>query len=150
MSASIPAVPRPAQPHVPGRWRAAAAATGLLRPDGSVASTIFAEMTNLALRTGAINLGQGFPDVDGPHAIKEAAIRAIENGHNQYPPGTGIPVLREAVADHQRRHYGLDLDPDTEVLVTTGATEALAATILALAGPGDEVVTLEPFYDSHA
>jgi len=150
MSASTPAVPRPALPQVPGRWRAAAAATGLLRPDGSVASTIFAEMTNLALRTGAINLGQGFPDVDGPHAIKDAAIRAIENGHNQYAPGTGIPVLREAVADHQRRHYGLDVDPDTEVLVTTGATEALAATILALAGPGDEVVTLEPFYDSHA
>ncbi|MHA7134027.1 pyridoxal phosphate-dependent aminotransferase [Oerskovia turbata] len=144
------AASRSATPQVPGRWRAAAAATGLLRPDGSVASTIFAEMTALAARTGAINLGQGFPDVDGPHAIKQAAIRAIEDGHNQYPPGAGIPELRRAVADHQRRHYGLAVDPDTEVLVTTGATEALAATVLALAGPGDEVVTLEPFYDSHA
>jgi N-succinyldiaminopimelate aminotransferase len=155
MSTPHPAAPNPPQhprpsPQVPGRWRAAAAATGLLRADGTVASTIFAEMTNLAARTGAINLGQGFPDVDGPHAIKQAAIRAIEDGHNQYPPGTGIPELRRAVADHQRRHYGLDLDPNTEVLVTTGATEALAATVLALAGPDDEVVTLEPFYDSHA
>lgn len=133
-----------------GRWQDAARATGLLRPDGTVASTIFAEMTALAARTGALNLGQGFPDADGPEYIKAAAIAAISNGHNQYPPGTGILELRQAVARHQHRHYGLDVDPDTEVLITTGATEALAATILALAGPGDEVVTLEPFYDSHA
>ncbi len=123
---------------------------GLLGSDGAVAATIFAEMTALAQRTGAINLGQGFPDVDGPLAVKHAAVRAIEDGHNQYPPGPGILALRNAVASHQFRHYGLDPDPETEVLVTTGATEALAATILALAGPGDDVVTLEPFYDSHA
>src|SRR6478609_2670771 len=134
----------------PGRWQDAARATGLLGPDGTVAATIFAEMTELARRTGAINLGQGFPDVDGPADVKHAAQRAIEDGHNQYPPGPGILELREAVASHQFRHYGLDPDPETEVLVTTGATEALAATILALAGPGDDVVTLEPFYDSHA
>ncbi|WP_265520948.1 pyridoxal phosphate-dependent aminotransferase [Oerskovia flava] len=137
-------------PSPTGRWRDAARAAGLLRADGTVAATIFAEMTALATRTGAINLGQGFPDVDGPHAIRQAAIRAIEAGHNQYPPGPGIRALRQAIADHQHRRYGLDVDPDTEVLVSTGATEALAATILALADPGDEVVTLEPFYDSYA
>ena len=133
-----------------GRWLDVARATGLLSDDGAVAQTIFAEMTVLANRTGAINLGQGFPDVDGPGAIKEAAKAAIDAGRNQYAPGDGVPELRRAVADHQRRRYGLDVDPDTEVLVTTGATEALTASILALAGPGDEVVTLEPFYDSHA
>ncbi|MBD8078052.1 pyridoxal phosphate-dependent aminotransferase [Cellulosimicrobium arenosum] len=134
----------------PGRWQAAARAAGLLRPDGTVAATIFAEMTDLARRTGAINLGQGAPDVDGPATVKHAAQRAIAEGHNQYPPGPGVLELRNAISDHQYRHYGLDADPDTEVLVTTGATEALAATILALAGPGDDVVTLEPFYDSYA
>lgn len=133
-----------------GRWRDVARATGLLSPDGAVAPTIFAEMSALAVRTGSINLGQGFPDVDGPDYIKGAAKQAIDDGHNQYPPGDGIPELRRAVAEHQRRHYGLLVDPDTEVLVTTGATEALTASILALAGPGDEVMTLEPFYDSHA
>lgn len=132
------------------RWQAAARATGLLAPDGTVAATIFAEMSALAARTGAINLGQGFPDVDGPEYIKEAAIAAIREGRNQYPPGDGIPELRHAVAEHQLRHYGLDVDPNTEVLVTTGATEALAAAILALVSPGDEVITLEPFYDAHA
>src|SRR5918997_3824887 len=133
-----------------GRWRDVARATGLLSAGGTVAPTIFAEMSALALRTGSINLGQGFPDVDGPDYIKAAAKQAIDEGRNQYPPGDGIPELRRAIADHQRRHYGLDVDPDTEVLVTTGATEALAASILALAGTGDEVMTLEPFYDSHA
>ncbi len=137
-------------PLPPGRWQDAARATGLLSPDGTVASTIFAEMTDLARRTGAVNLGQGFPDVDGPATVKHAAQRAIEDGHNQYPPGPGILALRNAIADHQFRHYGLDPDPETEVLVTTGATEAIVATLLALAGPGDDVVTLEPFYDSHA
>nr|BFF18316.1 pyridoxal phosphate-dependent aminotransferase [Promicromonospora thailandica] len=112
--------------------------------------TIFAEMSALAVRTGAINLGQGFPDVDGPEYVKQAAVRAIEEGRNQYAPGDGVPELRRAVAAHQKRHYGLDVDPDTEVLVTTGATEALTASILALTRPGDEVLTLEPFYDSHA
>ncbi|WP_286219329.1 pyridoxal phosphate-dependent aminotransferase [Paraoerskovia sediminicola] len=132
------------------RWQAVAHATGLQRADGTVGQTIFAEMTVLANRTGAINLGQGYPDVDGPDAIRELAVDAIRAGHNQYAPGDGIPALRTAIADHQRRRYGLTVDPDSEVLVTTGATEAIAVTLLALAGPGDEVVTLEPFYDSHA
>ncbi|WP_275002702.1 aminotransferase class I/II-fold pyridoxal phosphate-dependent enzyme [Promicromonospora iranensis] len=140
--------------HSPGRgrdrWQDTASAAGLLAEDGTVAATIFAEMSALAVRTGAINLGQGFPDVDGPEYVKQAAIRAIEEGRNQYAPGDGVPELRTAIADHQKRHYGLDVDPGTEVLVTTGATEALAASILALTRPGDEVLTLEPFYDSHA
>ncbi|MFD5873910.1 pyridoxal phosphate-dependent aminotransferase [Streptomyces sp. NPDC060322] len=114
-------------------------------------TTIFAEMSALAVRTGSINLGQGFPDTDGPEEIREAAVRALRAGHgNQYPPGPGIPELRSAVADHQRRHYGLEYDPDAEVLVTTGATEAVAASLLALLEPGDEVVALEPYYDSYA
>ena len=113
-------------------------------------STIFAEMSALAVRTGAINLGQGFPDTDGPASLLEDAVAAIRSGANQYPPGPGVPELRRAVADHQRRFYGLTVDPDTEVLVTAGATEAIAATILALTGPGDEVVTFEPYYDSYA
>jgi N-succinyldiaminopimelate aminotransferase len=112
--------------------------------------TIFAEMSALATRTGAINLGQGFPDADGPSEVADAAVAAIRAGHNQYPPGIGIPELRRAVADHQRRFYGIDLDPDTEVLITAGATEAIAAAILSLCGPGDEVVTFEPYYDSYA
>ncbi|RGE24180.1 pyridoxal phosphate-dependent aminotransferase [Leucobacter sp. wl10] len=132
------------------RWRAAAEAAGLVSPDGSTRPTIFAEMTALALRTGAANLGQGFPDADGPQWIREAAVRAIREGANQYAPGRGIPELRSAVAEHQRRHYGLDPDPEREVLVTAGATEGIAAAVLALTGPGDEVVTLEPFYDSYA
>jgi N-succinyldiaminopimelate aminotransferase len=113
-------------------------------------TTIFAEMSALATRTGAINLGQGFPDTDGPREIVEAAVEAMRSGQNQYPPGPGIPALREAVATHQRRFYGIELDPDGEVLVTTGATEAIAAALLALCEPGDEVVTFEPYYDSYA
>ncbi|NEE03882.1 pyridoxal phosphate-dependent aminotransferase [Phytoactinopolyspora halotolerans] len=113
-------------------------------------STIFAEMSALAVRTGAINLGQGFPDTDGPQLILDAASEAIHGGANQYPPGPGIPALRVAVAEHQKRFYSLDLDPDTEILITAGATEAIAATILALCEPGDEVVTFEPYYDSYA
>lgn len=112
--------------------------------------TIFAEMSALAVRTGAVNLGQGFPDVDGPESVKRAAVEAITAGVNQYPPGPGIPELRLAIAEHQQRHYGLAPDPDTEVLVTTGATEAIASALLALTEPGDEVLTLEPFYDSYA
>ncbi|MGW8062311.1 pyridoxal phosphate-dependent aminotransferase [Streptomyces ziwulingensis] len=114
-------------------------------------TTIFAEMSALAQSTGAINLGQGFPDTDGPEEVREAAVRALRDGRgNQYPPGPGVPELRTAVAAHQRRRYGLAHDPDTEVLVTAGATEAIAASLLALLEPGDEVVALEPYYDSYA
>ncbi|MGA4997470.1 pyridoxal phosphate-dependent aminotransferase [Streptomyces arboris] len=114
-------------------------------------TTIFAEMSALAARTGSINLGQGFPDTDGPEEIREAAVRALRAGHgNQYPPGPGIPELRTAVADHQKRFYGLTWSPDTEVLVTAGATEAIAASLLALVEPGDEVIAFEPYYDSYA
>jgi N-succinyldiaminopimelate aminotransferase len=114
-------------------------------------TTIFAEMSALAVATGSVNLGQGFPDTDGPHEIAQAAADAILGGRgNQYPPGPGIPELRQAVAGHQRRWYGLDVDPDTEVLVTAGATEAIAAALLALIEPGDEVIAFEPYYDSYA
>ncbi|MET7605085.1 pyridoxal phosphate-dependent aminotransferase [Streptomyces avermitilis] len=114
-------------------------------------TTIFAEMSALALSTGAINLGQGFPDTDGPEEIREAAVRALRDGRgNQYPPGPGVPELRTAIAAHQQRRYGLAYDPDTEVLVTAGATEAIAATLLALLEPGDEVIAFEPYYDSYA
>lgn len=114
-------------------------------------TTIFAEMSALAVRTGAINLGQGFPDTDGPEEIREAAVRALRDGRgNQYPPGPGVPELRNAVAAHQRERYGLTYDPDTEVLVTAGATEAIAAALIALVEPGDEVIALEPYYDSYA
>jgi N-succinyldiaminopimelate aminotransferase len=122
----------------------------LLSADGVLRPTIFAEMSALAMSTGAINLGQGFPDEDGPAEVLQAARDAIASGANQYPPGLGIPDLRLAIAEHQQRFYRLRVDPDTEVLVTAGATEAIAATILALCEPGDEVVTLEPFYDSYA
>ncbi len=113
-------------------------------------TTIFAEMSALAERTGAINLGQGFPDTDGPEEVLEAAVEALRGGHNQYPPGPGIPALRAAIAAHQQRFHGIEVDPDGEVLVTTGATEAIAAALLALCEPGDEVVTFEPYYDSYA
>ena len=141
--------PTPRQP-VPGPWREVARQSHLLAADGSVAPTIFAEMSGLAGRTGAINLGQGFPDTDGPAPVLAAAVEAIRGGRNQYPPGRGIPELRAAIAGHQRRFYGLDVDPDTQVLVTAGATEAITATIMALAGPGDEVIVLEPYFDSYA
>ncbi|MDV7218268.1 pyridoxal phosphate-dependent aminotransferase [Streptomyces prunicolor] len=114
-------------------------------------TTIFAEMSALALKTGSINLGQGFPDTDGPEEIREAAVRALRDGRgNQYPPGPGVPELRTAIAAHQERRYGLSYDPDAEVLVTAGATEAIAAALLALVEPGDEVIALEPYYDSYA
>ena len=112
-------------------------------------STIFAEMSALAVRTGALNLGQGFPDYDGPREVLDEAIAAINRGENQYPPGIGVPSLRQAIAEHQQRFYGLDYEPDTEILVTVGATEALAAAILGLCEVGDEVVVLEPTYDSY-
>ncbi len=114
-------------------------------------TTIFAEMSALALTTGSVNLGQGFPDTDGPAEIAAAAAAAIMEGRgNQYPPGPGIPELRQAVAAHQKRFYGLDVDPATEVLVTAGATEAVAAALIALMEPGDEAIAFEPYYDSYA
>ncbi|MGL5865083.1 MAG: pyridoxal phosphate-dependent aminotransferase [Dermatophilaceae bacterium] len=113
-------------------------------------TTIFATVSALAAEHGAINLGQGFPDTDGPAEVLDAAVAAIRGGRNQYPPGAGVPELLDAVARHQRRFYGLEVDPAREVLVTVGATEAIAATVLALVRPGDEVVTFEPYYDSYA
>lgn len=112
-------------------------------------TTIFAEMSALALATNSINLGQGFPDTDGPEEVKAAAIAAINAGHNQYPPGRGIPALLEAISNHQSRFYGLQYDPASEILVTAGATEAITAAVLALCEPGDEVLLFEPYYDSY-
>jgi N-succinyldiaminopimelate aminotransferase len=111
--------------------------------------TIFSEMSALAVRTGSVNLGQGFPDVDGPPAVIARAVEALQGGQNQYAPGTGVPALREAVVRHQARHYGLDLDPERQVCVTTGCTEGVAAALLGLVDEGDEVVVLEPYYDSY-
>ncbi|MYS79578.1 pyridoxal phosphate-dependent aminotransferase [Embleya scabrispora] len=122
----------------------------LARHLDGLGTTIFAEMSALARTTGAINLGQGFPDTDGPAEVLEVAVAAMRDGANQYPPGDGIPDLRLAVAEHRQRFYGQTFDPDSEVLITTGATEAIAAALLALLEPGDEVVALEPFYDSYA
>src|SRR5437879_4747468 len=112
-------------------------------------STIFAEMTALAVRTEAINLGQGFPDTDGPPGMLAAAKDALYGGANQYPPGPGRPELLAAVARHRTR-YGMEYDPRTEVLVTAGATEAITATLLALTDAGDEVIVIEPYYDSYS
>lgn len=139
-----------------GPWTRASRATGLLSDPGgphparTARPTVFARISALAAQHDAANLGQGFPDTDPPPLVAEAAIEAIRAGRNQYPPGAGEAVLREAVAEHQQRCYGLGWDPHFEVLVTTGATEALAATVLALVEPGDEVITLEPFYDQYA
>lgn len=113
-------------------------------------TTIFAQMSALAVETGSVNLGQGFPDTDGPAEILQAAVRSINSGHNQYPPGPGVLPLREAISEHQRAYYGLEYDPNGEVLVTAGATEAITAAILALCEPGDEVIAFEPTYDSYA
>jgi len=111
--------------------------------------TIFTQMSALAVRTRSVNLGQGFPDVDGPPEVIARAVQALESGHNQYAPGPGVPELRQAVARHQQRHYGIELDPDSQVLVTTGCTEAIASALLGLVDPGDGVVVLEPYYDSY-
>lgn len=113
-------------------------------------TTIFTEMSALAVEHDAINLGQGFPDTDGPCEILDAACAAIQGGRNQYPPGPGYPELLVAITAHQQRFYGLDLNPRSQILVTVGATEAIAMTMLALVQPGDEVVTFEPYYDSYA
>jgi N-succinyldiaminopimelate aminotransferase len=112
--------------------------------------SIFAEMTGLALSTGSLNLGQGFPDYDGPKDVLDAAIDAIRSGHNQYPPSSGIPALRQAISAHEKAYYGLDYDPDSEIVATTGATEGLAAGLLALTEPGDEVIVFEPYFDVYA
>ncbi len=112
-------------------------------------TTVFAEMSALAEQTGALNLGQGFPDRDGPAEVADAAVAAIRAGRNQYPPGPGIFELRQAIASHQKRFYGLEYDPDGEILVTAGATEAITAAVLALCDAGDEVIVFEPFYDSY-
>ena len=112
-------------------------------------TTIFARMSALAAETGAINLGQGFPDTDGPPEVLEAAVAAIRSGQNQYPPGLGIADLREAVAEHQQRFWGMTVDPDTEVLITAGATEALAGSLLGILEDGDEVIVFEPMFDSY-
>ncbi|HXW80889.1 MAG TPA: pyridoxal phosphate-dependent aminotransferase [Acidimicrobiales bacterium] len=113
-------------------------------------TTIFAEMSALAVATGAVNLGQGFPEGPGPELLRKVAVAAIEEGDNQYPPGAGVRDLLEAVAEHQQAEYGLAYDPGTEVLVTAGATEAVAAAVLGLCEPGDEVLMLDPSYDSYA
>lgn len=118
-----------------------------LRP---YASTIFAEMSALAARVGAVNLGQGFPDEDGPAPMLTAAQQAIADGVNQYPPGPGIPALRHAIAAQRKRHYSIDYDPDTEVLVTVGGTEAIASAVIGLVEPGSDVLIIAPFYDSYS
>jgi N-succinyldiaminopimelate aminotransferase len=118
-----------------------------LRP---YAITVFAEMSALAARLGAVNLGQGFPDEDGPPAMLKTAENAVADGVNQYPPALGIAPLREAIAAQRLRHFGVTYDPDTEVLVTAGATEAIAAAVIGLVEPGSEVVLIEPFYDSYS
>lgn len=118
------------------------------RLDG-IPPTIFTEMSALAVRTQSVNLGQGFPDVDGPPEVIARAVHALESGLNQYAPGPGVPALRQAIARHQLRHYGLELDPDSQVVVTTGCTEGIAAALLGLVNPGDEVIALEPYYDSY-
>lgn len=133
----------------PAPWQRAATGANLLSPEGGLGVTIFEEMTMLAQSAGAINLGQGFPDEDGPAEIKAAAQAAIAAGVNQYAPGKGLAILRDAVSAHQQRFYGLTPDPETEVIVTTGATEGIAAALLAFIEPGDEVLTFEPFYDSY-
>jgi N-succinyldiaminopimelate aminotransferase len=119
---------------------------GAARLDG-LGTTIFTEMTLLAQRTGAINLGQGFPDEDGPSEAIEAAVAALRGGHNQYAPLPGVPPLRDAILAHQREYYGLEPE---DLLVTFGATEAIASALLALCNPGDEVLVIEPYYDSYA
>lgn len=135
-------------PQTPGSpWERMARGGGLLTSTGELSGTVFEEMSRLAARTGAINLGQGFPDVDGPPEMLDAAAAALRGGGNQYSPVAGMPQLQEAVAEHQRRFYGIEPDPASGVVVTVGASEGLAASLLAFLRPGDEVVTFEPHYD---
>ena len=117
-----------------------------LRPFGT---TIFTEMTSLAMKWSAVNLSQGYPDFDGPDEIKAKAAEAILRGPNQYAPSIGIPAIRQAVARKMKHFYGVDVDPDNEVTVTSGATEGLCATLLAILEPGDEIILLEPSYDTY-
>ncbi len=131
-------------------WQRTADSANLLDSSGTPSVTIFEEITALANKHQAVNLGQGFPDTEGPEEIRRIAVEAILGGANQYAPGSGIPDLREAICEHQQRFYGIKLDPDTQVVVSTGATEAIAASLLAFVQPGDEVVTFEPYYDSYA
>ncbi len=112
-------------------------------------TTVFEMMSRLAVEHGSINLGQGFPDEEGPESMKSVAYEATRDFSNQYPPMMGIPELRQAVARHEARFHGLEVDWQSQVMVTSGATEALAAALLALIDPGDEVVLLEPLYDSY-
>ena len=113
-------------------------------------TTIFAEINNMALKYGAVNLGQGRPDFDGPQEVVEAAVRALQSGScNQYAPGRGIPELTEGIASHAAAFYNMDVDPESGVLVTPGATEAIFCSIMGLVDPGDEVIVIEPFYDSY-
>ena len=133
-----------------GPWLDACRGAGLVDADGRARPTIFAEMSAVALATGAVNLGQGFPTYAGPRAVLDAAVAAIAAGRNQYPPGRGVPELLEAIAEHQLRFYGIELDPATQIVATAGATEALAGAILGLVRPGDEVVCFEPYYDAYA
>lgn len=112
-------------------------------------TTVFSEFSALAAKHGAVNLGQGFPDFDGPEEIREAAIKAIRDGVNQYAVGSGAPALRQAISEHSARFYGQTLDPDTQITVTSGATEALFDAFLGTVDPGDEVILFEPFYDSY-
>lgn len=135
----------PRTPRLP--WERMARGGGMLTGSGELSGTVFEEMSRLAERTGAINLGQGFPDVDGPPEMLDAAAAALRGGGNQYSPVAGLPQLQEAVAEHQRRFYGIELDPGTGVVVTVGASEGLAAGLLAFLRPGDEVVTFAPHYD---
>src|SRR5512134_2877954 len=112
-------------------------------------TSVFAEMTALARQHGAVNLGQGYPDFDGPAFVKDAAAAALRAGHNQYAPMPGLPALQQAVADHQKRFYGLEHDPAAEVTIHAGATEALCAALAALLDPGDEAIVFQPFYDAY-
>ncbi|MGL3806080.1 aminotransferase class I/II-fold pyridoxal phosphate-dependent enzyme [Paeniglutamicibacter sp. R2-26] len=130
-------------------WQRTAAGANLLSDSSQLGVTIFEEITALATKHNAINLGQGFPDTDGPTRLKQRAAQGISGNRNQYAPGAGIPALRQAIAEHQERFYGIKLNPEDEVIVTTGATEGIAASILAFVQPGDEVITFEPFYDSY-
>ena len=131
------------------RWRRTAEAAGLWH-DGAPTPTIFERMSAAAAEHEAVNLGQGFPDRDGPEQLLRLAADAVLRGPNQYAPGAGLPALRQAVAMHRTEHWGVTEDPESEVLVTTGTTEAITATVLAFVEPGEEVITVEPFYDAHA